>query len=143
MWPDVVKIFPSVILPGITYGAENLLAKLELFYAGVIHSFTYINSLNLESDIQHNIWVTKQYPKVNWYMVALDYVEVADLPVIDGILDYHCIQMKAQPCGYSENLFLLCSTIQKIFGSQLGGVKSTRTFPLYLEHTVKKLLKIQ
>ncbi len=52
MWPDVVKIFPSVILPGITYGAENLLAKLELFYAGVIHSFTYVNGLNLESDIQ-------------------------------------------------------------------------------------------
>ncbi len=66
-------------------------------------------------------------------MVALDYTEVADLPVIDGILDYCYIQMKAQHCGYSENLFLLCSTIQKIFSSQLGGVKSTRTFLLYLE----------
>ncbi len=132
-WPEVVRIFPSVILPGITYGAENLLAKLELFYVGVICSFSYVNSLNLESDIQHNIWATKYYPKINGCMVALDYIEVADLPVIDGILDYCYIQMKAQHCGYSENLFLLCSTIQKIFGSQLGSIKSNRTFPVYLE----------
>ena len=135
--------FPFIILPGITCGVENLLVKLELFYAGVIHSFAYVNSLNLDSDIQCNIWATKQYPKINGCMVALDYIKVADLPVIDGILNYHCVQMKAQHCGYSENLFLLCSTIQKIFGSQLGGVKSIKTFPLYLENTVKKLLKIQ
>ena len=89
--PEVVKIFPSVILPGITYGAENLLAKLEPFYAGVICLFSYINSLNLESNIQHNIWATRHYLRINGCMVALDYVEVADLPVIDGILDYCCV----------------------------------------------------
>ncbi len=51
--------------------------------------------------------------------------------------------MKAQYSGYSENLFLLCLTLQKIFVSQIFFVKSSRMFPVYLEYTVKKLLKIQ
>ncbi len=80
--------FPSVLLAGITCCTENLLAKLELFYVSMICSFAYVNSINLESDIQWNILATKQYPKINSCMIALDYVEVADLLVVGGVLDY-------------------------------------------------------
>ena len=51
-WSDIVNIFPPVILARIIYGMENLLAKLGLFYARVICLFAYVNSLNLESNIQ-------------------------------------------------------------------------------------------
>ncbi len=67
-------------------------------------------------------------------------MEVADLPTLAGVLDYRMIQMKAQHTGYEENLFLICSALQCIYANQLGGVKSTRTFPEYLESTAKKLL---
>ncbi len=122
---------------------EALLKKIPPFYAYVVHSFAYVNSLNLEIDIQQNIWVTKQYPKLNHCMLDLDYMEVADLPTLMGVIDYKIVQMKAQHTGYEENLFLLCSALQHIYANQLGGLKSTRTFPEYLEYTAKKLLRIQ
>ena len=76
-------------------------------------------------------------------MVALGYVEVVDLPLKDGVIDYKLIQQTAQHAGYDENLFLLCSAIQHIYGLRLGCLKSSRTFPTDLGKSAKKLLKIQ
>ena len=76
-------------------------------------------------------------------MLNLNYVEVVDLPTLAGVLDYRMIQIKAQHAGYEENLFLICSALQHIYANQLGGLKSTKTFPEYLESTAKKLLQIQ
>ncbi len=76
-------------------------------------------------------------------MVQLDFVEIADLPVHDGLIDYRAIQMKAQHSGYGENLFLLCSALQQIYSSKLSCLKSSRTFLTYLGEAAKKLLKIQ
>ncbi len=78
----------------------------------VVQSYSYVNSLNLEAHVQQNIWATSDYPKINKCMVQMDFVEIADLPVHDGLLDYRAIQMKAQHSGYGENLFLLCSVLQ-------------------------------
>ncbi len=75
--------------------------------------------------------------------MALDIVEVADLPVKAGLLDYKMVQMRAQHMGFSENLFLLCSVLQQIFSLQLGCLKSTRTFPNTLNKESKRLLQIQ
>ncbi len=45
-------------------------------------------------------------------MVALGYIEIADLPLRDGIIDYKLIKQTAQHAGHNENLFLLCSVLQ-------------------------------
>ena len=76
-------------------------------------------------------------------MVALDFVEIADLPVTASLLDYKAVQMKVQHIGFSENLFLLYSELQWIFSLQLGCLKSTRTFPYILDKESKRLLQIQ
>ncbi len=137
------ETIPCIVWAGMTGCSEALLKKIPPFYAHVVCSFAYVNGLNLETDIQQNIWVTKQYLKLNRCMLNLDFVEVADLPTLAGVLDYKMVQMKAQHAGYEENLFLLCSALQCLYTNQLGGLKSTRTFPEYLEHTTKKLLQIQ
>ncbi len=139
-WMHVVDVIPGIVWAGMTACLEALLQKIPSFYAKVMHSFAYVNSLNLETDIQQNIWVTKQYPKLNRCMLNLNYVEVVDLPTLAGVLEYKMIQMKAQHAGYEENLFLLCSALQHIYADQLGSLKSTRKFPEYLESTTKKLL---
>ena len=73
-------------------------------------------------------------------LVDIGYVEVGDLPVVNGVLNYRSIQMWVQQAGFAINVFLQCAAIQKIFGSRLGEDKSSRTFPLGLDHQVKKLL---
>ena len=139
-WMHVVDVILGIAWAGMIACSEALLQEIPPFYANVMHSFAYVNSLNLETDMQWNIWVTKQYPKLNHCMLNLDYVEVVDLPTLAGVLDYKTIQMRAQHTGYEENLFLLCSALQCIYADQLGGLKSTRKFPEYLESTAKKLL---
>ncbi len=98
-----------------------------------------MNGLNEVPDAQRNIWATSYYPK----MVALGYVEIADLPLKDGVIDYKLIQQTAQHAGYDENLFLLCSVLQCIYSLRLGCLKSSRTFPTDLGKSAKRLLRIQ
>ena len=102
-----------------------------------------MNGLNEVPDAQRNIWATSYYPKINKCMVAIGYVEIVDLPLKDGVIDYKLIQQTAQHAGYDENLFLLCSAIQCIYSLRLGCLKSSRTFPTDLGKSAKKLLKIQ
>ena len=128
-WDEITSLIPVVILPCLQKCTEQLLSKMCPFYAGVIRSFGYVNGLHLVPDVQHNIWAMTKYPKINRCMVVLDFVEIADLPVRAGLLDYKAVQMKAQHMGFNENLFLLCSVLQRIFSPQLGYLKSTRTFP--------------
>ncbi len=139
-WAEITSLIPVVIMPGLQKCTEQLLSKMSPFYAGVIRSFGYVNSLHLVPDVQHNIWATTKYPKINRYMVALDFVEIADLLVIAGLLDYKVLQMKVQHMGFSENLFLLCSVLQWIFSLQLGCLKSNRTFSNILDKESKRLL---
>ncbi len=114
-WDEITSLVPVIILPGLQKCTEQLLSKMCPFYAGVIRSFGYVNGLHLAPDVQHNIWATNKYPKINRCMVVLDIVEIADLPVTAGLLDYKAVQMKAQYMGFSENLFLLYSVLQQIF----------------------------
>ncbi len=79
-----------------------------------------MNGLNEVPDAQRNIWATSYYPKINKCMVALGYVEIVDLPLKDGVIDYKLIQQTAQHTGYDKNLFLLCSALQHIYSLRLG-----------------------
>ncbi len=111
-WREVISLIPAVIIPGLHKCTEQLLSGIAPFYANVIQSYGYVNSLHMDSDLQWNIWATDKYPKINKCMIVLDFVEVADLPITAGLLDYKAVQMKAQHTGFSENLFLLCSALQ-------------------------------
>ncbi len=83
------------------------------------------------------------YPKISQTLVDIGYIEVGDLPVVNGVLDYRSVQMQVQEAGFATNIFLQCTALQKIFGSRLGEDKSSRTFPLELDCQVKKLLQQQ
>ena len=131
------------MIPGLTRCVEQIINKLPVFYTAVIQSYGYVNGLNDAPDVQRNIWVTSYYPKINKCMVALGYIEIADLPLKDGIIDYKLIQQTAQHAGHDENLFLLCSALQQIYQLRLGCLKSSRTFPADLSKSAKKLPRIQ
>ena len=117
--------------------------KLPNFYAGMLRS--YVNRLNVTATPgqQRNIWGTDTYHSINVAMIKSGFVEVADLPIVNGVIDYCQIQYTLQQQGYRENVFLLCAALQTKFKLVLGCLKSDRAFPLYLQIGSKKLLKIQ
>ncbi len=51
-WMRVVDMIPGIAWAGMTVCSEALLQKIPPFYAHVVHSFAYVNSLNLETDMQ-------------------------------------------------------------------------------------------
>ena len=76
-------------------------------------------------------------------MVGAGYVEIADLPVLNGVLDHQEIQQCVQLSGSAENVFLVCAALQHIFCLNLGIPWSECKFPEHLEGCSKKLLAVQ
>ncbi len=142
-WEQLCLLILEVVIPGLMRCAKQIINKLPALYTVVVWSYGYVNGLNDLPDVQKNIWATSYYPKINKCMVALRYIKIADLPLKDGIIDYKLIQQTAQHAGHNKNLFLLCSALQHIYQLRLGCLKSSRTFPMDLGKSAKKLLRIQ
>ncbi len=137
-WTWITQVFPVEIIPGLTMCKESLLKGIPLFYVAILRSFAYVNRLNGSANVgqQRNIWGTEAYPRVNLPMIACGFVEVADLPINNGLLDYRRVQYTLQQHGYRENIFLLCVVLQSKFKLALGCLPSERQFPLHLEREV-------
>ena len=76
-------------------------------------------------------------------MVSQGFVQIRDLPVRDGVIDFRAIQRMLQLPGVNENIFLQCAALQQIYGSRLECPKSMITFPVHLDLTLKKLIWMQ
>ncbi len=92
-WQSITKVIPKVVILGITECAEHIVSKIPPFYAGVIRAFAYINCLDVSVSKQSNIWTTTSSPKVSQMLVDVGYIEVGDLPVVNGVLDCRSVQM--------------------------------------------------
>ncbi len=92
---------------------------------------------------QRNIWASVDYPGVSKCLISADIIEVADLPINNGVIDYKLVQQRVQWTGLADNVILLCMALQKIFSTRLGYLPSDRVFPTYLVSGSKKLLTLQ
>ncbi len=114
-WPSVLRVFPEVILPGVTKCRD--LQKLPAFYAEILRAYTQVNRLNVsgEAGQQKNIWASELYPGISQAMIEAGFVEVADILVLNGVLDHHEVQRCIQLSGSAKNVFLLCVALQCLF----------------------------
>ena len=76
-------------------------------------------------------------------MVEVGYVEVGDLPLLHGAIDYRMVQQKLQSVGFIDNVFLLCVALQSKFHLILGRPPSNRVFPVNLHKEAKGLLHVE
>ncbi len=112
-WQTVLVVYLLPILARLAKCKDILLKAIPKFYADVLRAFAEIYRLSVQGETgqQRNIWASTEYPGVSKCMIEADVIEVADLPVKDGVIDYKCVQQKVQQTG-----FLLCVALQKIFG---------------------------
>ncbi len=113
-WPSVLRVFPEVLLPGLTKCREDYLQKLLAFYTEILRAYAEVNRLNVsgEAGQQKNIWASELYPGISRAMIEVGFVEVADLQVLGSVLDYCEVQRHVQASGSAENVFLLCVALQ-------------------------------
>ncbi len=71
------------------------------------------------------------------------FVQIGDLPVQGGVIDFRAVQYKLQLAGINENIFLQCAALQQIYGPRLGCSKAVITFPVHLDSSSKKLIRMQ
>ncbi len=144
-WMCITNVFPIEVIPGLTFCKESLLQSIPPFYAGILKSFAYVNSLNVSGNLgqQRNIWGTATYNSLHKPMIQCGFIEIADLPIVNGLLDHRNVQCTLQHNGYRDNVFLLCVALQNKFKHVLGCIPLDKQFPLHLENGAKKLLQVE
>ncbi len=90
-----------------------------------------------------NIWGTEAFAQINWSLITLGYVQIGDLPIRDGVIDYWVISMAAQYKGFTENFFLICASLQTKLKLYLGCESQLLDFPMYLPRAAKRLLQVE
>ena len=142
-WQWITQYFPDATLPGMVGYSEQLLKRIPNFYTEVLKAFAMVNHLNICPTHPSNIWASVEYPGVFCPMVEVGYVEVGDLPLLHGTIDYRTVQQKLQSAGFIDNVFLLSIALQSKFHLVLGRLPSDRVFPVNLHKEAKKLLYME
>ena len=120
--------------------AEHLVQHLSSFYKGILQSYAYVNQLDVRPNRPWNIWAIELVPKVNKSLITLGYIQIGDLPTASSVIDYWTIQIRAQQHGITDNLFLVCTSLQEKLKPFLNSEVHELSFPAHLPHVAKKLL---
>ena len=132
VWPKLIADVPECVWPGMTYCTEQIVGSVSPFYCNCAKSFTYLNRLDVHSLRPRNIWGTEAFPQINQSLITLGYIQIGDLPIRDGIIDYRVISMAAQHMGFTENFFLLHAFLQTKLKPYLGCESHPLDFPMHL-----------
>ncbi len=76
-------------------------------------------------------------------MVLAGFIEIGDLPLVNGVLDFHRIRDRLCMIGFRHDSFMLCAALQKKFSLRLGCPTMDKSFPSHLESQAKSLLRTQ
>ncbi len=92
--PAILKVIPEVLFLGMTHCKEHVLHNLPGFYGEVLCSYAEVNRLNISGEVgqQRNIWASILYPGISMSMIQAGFIEIADLPVLNSVLDYKKVQ---------------------------------------------------
>ncbi len=143
VWPKLIAVIPECVWPGMTYCIEQMVSSVSPFYHNCAKSFTYLNRLDVCSLRPRNIWGTEAFPQINQSLIILGYVQIGDLPVRDGVIDYQAISMAAQHKGFMENFFLIYASLQTKLKPYLGCESHPLDFPTHLPMIAKRLLQVE
>ena len=76
-------------------------------------------------------------------MIAANYVEIGDLPTVNGVIDFETVRTRLNDIGYRQDFFVICSALQKKFALRLGCPVIQRIFLGHLKDIVKSVLALQ
>ena len=92
------RTIPYVVIPGMTYVSDAWMSSWNVFYQDIFHSFVYLNNLFRNSPQpedavpQQNLWASKYNKSLNIPLINAGYIEVGDLTIANGSIDYKILQ---------------------------------------------------
>ncbi len=136
VWPDALKSIPASLWLGLTWVKESWIGHLDPFYQGIFHAFAIVNRLYVDKFPnplpQQNLWACMLNKRINKPLVKAGIVEVGDLPLINGTIDWCKLQSQLQLNGYNYSVFLTASLLQEQFHFKLGWPVSQKLFPVLI-----------
>ncbi len=125
---------PETVIPGMTFVSHAWIDDWDPFYQDMIRAFANLNVL------AHGIPLEKQLPKNLWACQENRIIEVANLPLINGMIDYCKLQEISRAQGSRQSIFLLASVLQNKFKSFFHFPVSDRDLQLEPIKKIKTIL---
>ncbi len=115
-WSQLTQVVPGAVIPGMRTLLDLSKACLDPFYKQVLTSFVLLNDkiIGLSgSEIPRNLWSVHCNLRINKAFVMVGYVQVSDLPLLEGSVDWKLVQ--ANLWSQKGGTFMVCAALQCIF----------------------------
>ena len=142
-WHKITETIPEQIILGMTACSEHLIQQISPFYQQILHSYAYLNQLDVCVDKPRNVWAMELFPGVNKHLITLGIVQIGDIPMKGNTIDLCNIQYRAQQIGITEDFFLICSALQSKLKPHHRCLIWEGAFLDHLSRITKKLLLVE
>ena len=144
IWNQILRSIPETVIPGVTFVSDAWIGDWDLFYQEMIRAFAHLNVLthgiSLDKPLPKNLWVCQENKTKNIPLVRAGTVEVADLPLTCGTIDFGYLQELSKAQGSRQSVFLLASALQSKFKSCFHIPASDRDLQLEPIKKIKTIL---
>ena len=138
-------MIPKAVIPGMTFVSDKWILHLDPFYQDIFRTYTKLavlaHGLPSEKLYPRNLWASRENKCINKPLVFARYVEVTDLPVINGSIDFAALQMASRDQGSKQSVWLLSISLQEKFKYYLGGAPLDREFLMDLIKNAKNIYR--
>ncbi len=121
-------------MPGMSFVSNAWIQNLDPFYQDAIWSYAHLNCIArvvpLDNLLPQNIWACHENKTINHPLVHAGIIEVSDLPLQNGSVDYSVLQSLSIQQGSKQSVFLLSIALQQKFKSYFYLSHSDGTLPL-------------
>ncbi len=88
----MIDVIPEGLFQGLCSVPESCLDGLDPFYASMLHSYAYVNTLfyakNPNTNLPVNLWGNSISKTINLNFTKSGFCTVADLPLCQNKIDY-------------------------------------------------------
>ncbi len=144
IWNQVLASIPEAVIPGMTYVSDAWICDWDPFYQDIIRAFVNLNVLAcgvpLDKQLPKNLWACQENRVINIPLVKAGIVEVVDLPLVHGTVDFHQLQDLSKAQGSKQSVFLIASALQNKFKSWFHIPVSDRNLQMEPIKKIKTIL---
>ncbi len=143
-WQQVLTDIPWVVIPGLIYISDAWMKDWDPFYQDVFWAYVQLNvmacSFPTETILPKNVWACWENKVLNLPLIKAGIIEVADLPLTNGSIDYNKLQELSCEQGSRQSVFLMAVSLQEKFKSWFHIPALDRQLPLEPIKKVKNII---
>ena len=125
--------------------SDAWIQNLDPFYQDPIQSYVHLNciarAVPLDNLLPQNIWACHENKMINYPLVHAGIIEVSDLLLQNGSVDYSVLQNLSIQQGSKQSVFLLSISLQQQFKSYFHLSHLDGTLPLEIFKKAKNIIR--